>query len=250
MHVREAGRRSAPVVLLLHGQVLDGSIWDGLARELAPRLRVLAPDLPGYGATPLTVPHSIAGVRAAIAGMLDTRGVRAAAIVGYSLGTHHALALALEGRIEVPRLALLGPLAGLEAPMRHAYRAFAAAVAAGARLGRPFAEMALPEAYAAAHPALVAEVAAQADAVSAATYVAELEALAELPDLRPALPRLRSRLLLRVGEEDRNTPPAFASEIAARVPGAELEIAPGIGHLYLRQDAEATIASVARFLGR
>ena len=44
-------------------------------------------------------------------------------------------------------------------------------------------------------------------------------------------------------------PLAMVKAVADAIPGAALEIVPGCGHLYLVQDAEATAASLERFLG-
>jgi pimeloyl-ACP methyl ester carboxylesterase len=46
---REAGRRGAPVVLLLHGFPTSSQMFRNLIPLLADRYHVLAPDYPGYG---------------------------------------------------------------------------------------------------------------------------------------------------------------------------------------------------------
>jgi 3-oxoadipate enol-lactonase len=248
MYVRELGATGAPAVLLLHGQMLDGSIYDALAARLARRFRVLVPDLPGYGRTRLLDPYSVGAVREAIEAALTARGVRTTAVVGYSFGGYHALALALAGRVTVSRLALLGPIAGADPPLREAFRGFAQAVRGGMKTGAVFAQMAIPPAWGAANPEVAPRIAARADEVPAATYVAEFEAIAELPDLRPRLGTLGVPTLLRVGEADQNVPAASVRAIAEAIPGARLEVVPGCGHLYLEQDAEGTVATVERFL--
>jgi pimeloyl-ACP methyl ester carboxylesterase len=48
---REAGRREAPVILLLHGFPTSSHMFRGLIPALADRYRVIAPDLPGFGFT-------------------------------------------------------------------------------------------------------------------------------------------------------------------------------------------------------
>ncbi len=48
---REAGRREAPVILLLHGFPTSSHMFRGLIPPLADRYRVIAPDLPGFGFT-------------------------------------------------------------------------------------------------------------------------------------------------------------------------------------------------------
>lgn len=46
---REAGRRDAPAVLLLHGFPTSSHMFRELIPRLADRYRVIAPDLPGFG---------------------------------------------------------------------------------------------------------------------------------------------------------------------------------------------------------
>jgi pimeloyl-ACP methyl ester carboxylesterase len=46
---REAGERSAPIILLLHGFPTSSHMFRDLIPVLAPHYRVIAPDLPGFG---------------------------------------------------------------------------------------------------------------------------------------------------------------------------------------------------------
>jgi pimeloyl-ACP methyl ester carboxylesterase len=48
---REAGRREAPAILLLHGFPTSSHMFRDLMPKLADRYRVIAPDLPGFGFT-------------------------------------------------------------------------------------------------------------------------------------------------------------------------------------------------------
>ncbi len=48
---REAGRSTAPVLLLLHGFPSSSHMFRDLIPQLADRYRVIAPDLPGFGYT-------------------------------------------------------------------------------------------------------------------------------------------------------------------------------------------------------
>ena len=92
-------------VVLLHGWGMTAAVWDELAARLAPRFRVHAPDLPGYGAR--------AAVRALHARALAAaRGARArrarCRVVGWSLGAQVALAWARARPRQVERLVLIG----------------------------------------------------------------------------------------------------------------------------------------------
>jgi pimeloyl-ACP methyl ester carboxylesterase len=86
--------QGAPL-LFLHGVGMCAAAYRPLLSLLARRYRVLAPDLPGAGGTPL--PESDASLdafAAEIQSWLDARGVRPAAVVGHSLGGGVALSMA------------------------------------------------------------------------------------------------------------------------------------------------------------
>jgi pimeloyl-ACP methyl ester carboxylesterase len=211
-------RRWRSVVLLLHGQILDGRIFDALGARLARRWRVLVPDLPGHGRSPPLAPFSLEGVRVLLEHTLLQRRVRSVALVGYSLGGYHALALALAGRVPVERLALVGAVAGLDAPTRAGPAGFAHAVRAGLDVGQVFAGVALPEAWAAAHPDVAAALVTRANEASRETLVTELDAMGELPDLRPKLGAIAVPTLVRVGALDRTSPPSSRERSPLRSP--------------------------------
>jgi pimeloyl-ACP methyl ester carboxylesterase len=248
MHVRTTGDAGAPAVVLIHGQLLDGSIWDALAARLARARRVFVPDLPGYGASPPLSTFRYPAVREELERELAGRGVLGADVVGYSAGCWLALALTLEGRIAVRRLFLLGAVAGLDADVRAAFEGWARAARTGADIAEPFLQLAAPPLWAARSEREMDGIRTAIRRVPRSTLVADLEAAAALPDLRPRLGLVRCAARLRVGSEDRNTPPAWSRAIAEAIPGAHCEIADGIGHLYLAQDFAATAESIERFL--
>ena len=81
----EAG--TGPAVVLIHGHPFNRSMWAPQLAALADRYRVIAPDLRGYGdspVTPGTVP--MRELAADVARLLDGLGVARAAPVGLSMG--------------------------------------------------------------------------------------------------------------------------------------------------------------------
>ncbi len=89
----EAGDR--PVVLLLHGSPGDGGNFERLGPLLAGRYRVIAPDLPGFGASTRELPdYSILAHARYGLELLDRLGVTRAHVVGFSLGGGVALHMA------------------------------------------------------------------------------------------------------------------------------------------------------------
>lgn len=103
-----------PPIVLVHGLSSSIGFWEYQISALAKDHRVLALDLPGYGASgrpdaPYTPPW-FAGV---VADWMEGLGVPSAPIVGHSMGGQIALTLALEHPERVEALVLSAP-AGIE----------------------------------------------------------------------------------------------------------------------------------------
>jgi 3-oxoadipate enol-lactonase len=246
-HVRDVGEAAGFPVLLLHGQMLDGSLWDDASARLGATRRVLVPDLPGYGRSAAVEPFTLPRIGEWIEELLAARGVAQVDVAGYSLGAYHALALALHGRVRVRSLYLLAPYAGADEAGRAVMAGYAAAVRSGVDYAAAFAAMAFPREWTEAHPSAVASVEARVRALPAETLAAELSAIAAAEDLRPRLREIDVPVVVRSGTGDRNVPLADAAAIAGRLRAARLETVDGVAHLPLVQDREATLASLAAF---
>ena len=96
--------KGAPVILL-HGASL-GSSADVWTRNLAPLaahgLRLIAPDLPGFGGTDTPADHSLGYRRRFVSALLDALELKRASLVGHSQAGRIAVELAFS---ETPRIA-------------------------------------------------------------------------------------------------------------------------------------------------
>ncbi len=98
-----------PAVVLLHGFPTSSHLWRREAWLFAERMRVIAPDLLGYGASakPLDADLSERAQARYVDDLLTQLGIDQAAVVGHDLGGGIAQLLALDGRAEVRCLVLL-----------------------------------------------------------------------------------------------------------------------------------------------
>src|SRR5690349_23679545 len=105
----EAGE-GVPVVLL-HGASL-GSSADVWTRNLAPLaghgLRVIAPDLPGFGETDNPKDYSLAYRRDFVLKLMDVLGITRASIVGHSQSGRIALELAFRQPERIAKAVIVG----------------------------------------------------------------------------------------------------------------------------------------------
>lgn len=254
-HVQVMGE--GPALLLLHGTGAATHSWRDLMPLLAARFTVIAPDLPGHGFTDQPPAHalSLPGMAQAVAALLVALDAAPVLAAGHSAGAAVAVLMALEGMIE-PRA--LVSLNGALLPLR----------------GGPgdlfiFSALARMLASLPVVPWLIARRAADRSAVERllrgtgstidAAGVDHYAALVRQPahvaaalgmmgawDLHPlarALPSLRVKLTLVVGENDRTIPPADALRVRAILPTARLVSLPGLGHL-AHEEAPAEVARI------
>jgi pimeloyl-ACP methyl ester carboxylesterase len=104
-----------PAIIFLHGAGFDHTAWALLARSFAHHgFGVLAPDLPGHGRSAGPALSSIAALADWTVALIDAAGIRAARLVGHSMGSLVALETAARHPEKVSALALIATAA----PMR------------------------------------------------------------------------------------------------------------------------------------
>ncbi|MCF7550000.1 alpha/beta fold hydrolase [Pseudonocardia sp. WMMC193] len=113
VHLRTAGPQDGSPVLLLHQVPSSSAMWSALLGPLAERgHRVVAMDLPGYGASdPVTPVPSAAGLgdyADAALDVLDALGIDAAHVLGHHTGASVGLTLAATSPDRVRSLAMWG----------------------------------------------------------------------------------------------------------------------------------------------
>jgi 3-oxoadipate enol-lactonase len=226
------GRR----VVLVHSALGDSRLWRHQVAALAPSFDVIAPDLPGWGETPLpTEPFSfVDAVAAHLPGML----------VGNSFGGAVALRTALAQPDRVQKLVLVG--SGLPAwdwteEMRAYFTAEEQAFEAGDL-----------DAATEINLEFWVKPAARDEVRPQQRRALELQSAHEEPEVlwpdMPALSTLTVPTLVIVGEDDKGDFHAIAQHLAEEIPDADLAIVPGAGHLVGLDQPEELNALLLEFL--
>jgi 3-oxoadipate enol-lactonase len=232
---RESGDRSATQVLvLLHG--LGGSrlSWEPQLQGLANDIRVVAWDMPGYGASPsLDGALTFTTLADAVVELLDLLEVDAAHLAGISFGGMIAQYVAARYPSRVLTLTLLStsPAFGLDGTKPDEWRAARLApLDAGLEpadfAGEVIAAIAGPDI---SPEALDGQRAAMAR-VSGSALRRSIDCLVT-HDSQALLPTISAPTLCVVGELDEETPVAYGFALADLIPHARLVVIPQAGHL-------------------
>jgi pimeloyl-ACP methyl ester carboxylesterase len=258
---------SGPPVLLVHGLNGFKEGWGRLPGVLAEAgLRVVAVDLPGFGATPRlrrTTPEALAAAVEVLAA-----GLAPVAVVGHSMGAQVAMLAAAQRPASAPALALLAPWVAAR-PRRLPPRAVSDILQLPL-VGRPLARLAIGrirrsparrrDAYlstvgdpaaVAGDPAMAALLAEASDRLVRADLraMADWGASALALDVRPLAPRLPMPALVVVGTLDRVTEPHGAHALADALPCGRLLSLPGIGHFPHLEAPDRVAAGIVDLVG-
>jgi pimeloyl-ACP methyl ester carboxylesterase len=117
LHIRRIVGPVAPPILLLHGLGVSGAVWQAFGRRLLPRFAAVAPDLRGHGLSDAPPggyePNDYARD---LVGLWDGVVMGPAPVIGHSLGSLVAVALASLAPELVPTLVLVDPPLDAERP--------------------------------------------------------------------------------------------------------------------------------------
>jgi len=242
-------------LVLLHAFPLDHSMW-ALQEPLAEQVRLIAPDLRGFGASDEALPESIAAWADDVVAILDALHVRGPAVVcGISMGGYVAQHVAARHPDRVAALILVDTRLEADTAEARAGRADLAAkvgrlglgILADAMVPRLLADS--PEACGAAgRAALEARLRGTIMAQRVEAVQAALGALGARPDMTAAMRRLPAPALLVNGAEDAITPPECLQAAEAIIPRAKLLIVPAAGHMVPLEQPAVFNAAVLEFL--
>ncbi|MFG1688197.1 alpha/beta hydrolase [Nonomuraea sp. NPDC049269] len=246
--VCQDGPRDAPALLLIHGSASSARSWDALVPLLTRSHRVIRIDLLGHGRSAKPADRSYAtpdqGHRVGVA--LDRLGVEHATVVGHSSGGVVATALAEQRSDLVTALALIntGPSLGAFIPSAAAAIDPAQWPPTDEQL-RQFASTGFSRAGYQIPQELLDEVRAMTFHSLTATMQATVGYLQEqaLPD---RLMTLGKPLLVIFGEDDRRWRSSSAADYRT-VPGANIELLPGLGHSPILEDPPRTAELLLAF---
>lgn len=237
-------------VLLIHAFPLDARMWDPQLAALSDGLPVVAPHLPGFGGTPgVGDVMSMASAADRCLEALDAAEVDRAVVCGVSMGGYVAFELWRRAPERFAGLILANTRAGADTEE-------------GATGRRALAERLLAEGngfLVESPPPLLSEHANDElrrrvrDLIAtqpAASIAAASLGMAERPDSTPDLAGIEVPTLVVTSNGDTLIPPAVTSPMADEIPGAELAVIDGAGHLSNLEAAGAFDELLAHHLER
>ncbi len=239
-------------VLWIHGFPLNNTLWDYQVDGLADVARLITPDLRGHGMSEATEPpYSMATFADDCVNLLDDIGCAGPVVVaGLSMGGYVAFEICRRHPERVAGLILAATRAGADSAETKAVRDASAGVAIAEGV-EPIAEGMLPKLMAPdtyeKEPDLVEFVREMMLETSVDGLVGASAAMRDRPDSVPDLAGLELPTLILHGAEDQLIPVSEAEVMRDGIPGAELVVLEGAGHLPNMEKPEEFNAAVRGF---
>ncbi|HEU4322035.1 MAG TPA: alpha/beta hydrolase [Roseiflexaceae bacterium] len=211
-------------LLLLHPGGVLHSVWLPLMRELAPRCRVLAPDLSWQGPGS----EALRALAEGLAPLLRTEAAGPALVAGGSLGANVALHLALIAPELVAGLVLDSAQAG--GPPGQQLRMLRALQLVTAPVPTRLYVAGVLRQYGSYSPEDRAAVRAEVERLGKQGFLAQIAAHTD-HDVRADLQRIRAPTHLLAGERDPLTRSGQPQILHGGIVGSTLEIVPDAGHV-------------------
>ncbi len=229
-------------LLLVHGFPLNASIWSSLRPYWRPGVRVICPDLRGFGRSPVTGGvYSMELLAADLLALLDRLQIERVVLAGHSMGGYIGLAFARAYPERLAGLALVASQAGADTPERRQGRLDSAAQVERAGVAQVAESMAerLTARAELLEPLKALMLTADRRAVAGA-----LRGMAGRSDATPWLASIQVPTLVLVGTADVLIPAQQGRSAAHLLPAARLVEIPACGHMLMMEAPEITAAEL------
>jgi 3-oxoadipate enol-lactonase len=250
LHFHAAG--NGPAVLFLHGFPLSHAIWHDQITHLAAKYRVIAPDLPGHGASaplPDAEAATMEQMAESVLALLDHLKIERAAVVGHSMGGYVSFALQRMAPKRVSGLALVSSQARNDTPEIQAGRLSLAEKVSHEGAGA-LADLMASRLFADENDdsKLHREVTAMMRENPVEGIVGSLHAMAKRDDFRSRLPELKDPALVLTGEQDHLIHMEKSEQMAAQMPNATLVKLLDTGHMPMLEAPAKVNQALTRWL--
>ena len=246
----DAGK--GPVVVLLHGFAEDSTVWKHQVAHLSAHYRVIAPDWPGSGLSPLGTPPSMEHFATLLHGLLAHASIERCCVIGHSMGGYAALAFAEAYPGLLAGLGLFHSTAYADSPekiqLRRRSQDFMRASGTA-----PFVRQSTPNLFASRykeeHPEEVAALVERSGIITPDALIGYYEAMIDRPDRTHILASTHVPVLFIGGVQDNAVPIADTLRQASLAPMTFLHLLEGVAHMGMWEAPAAAEKSLTDYLG-
>lgn len=239
-------------VVFIHGFCESNTIWKSLSKELSDEFRVICPDLPGFGKSPLPdTDFSLEEIGDQIVSWLKKLDIKQCIVIGHSLGGYISLEILRKHHDFVKAIGLFNSSAMGDSLEKKENRNKLIEFISGYGVG-PFLRTFVPSLFypktAEKHKKTIARISDEGSSIKRESVMKYAAAMRDRTDSIDLLKRYHDRILLIAGEFDQNIPLEKSKEMAGILDKENSHIIPDSAHMSLFEQSELCYDAIRKFV--
>ncbi|MCK5704858.1 MAG: alpha/beta hydrolase, partial [Cyclobacteriaceae bacterium] len=239
-------------VVFIHGFCESSTLWKSLSEELSDEFRVICPDLPGFGQSPLPdADFSLEEIGDQIISWLKEIGIKQCIVIGHSLGGYISLEILRKYPDFVKAIGLFNSSAfeDPEDKKENRNKLIEFIRIHGVRL---FLKTFVPSLFypktAKEHQKTIDLISDEGKLIKPESVIKYAAAMRDREDSIELLRKYHDRILLIAGEFDQNIPLEKSTEMAALLDKDNSHIIPDSAHMSLFEQSELCYNAIRKFV--
>ncbi len=239
-------------VVFLHGFCESNQIWNNLSDELSNTFRIICPDLPGFGQSPLPDhKFSLEEIGDSIVSWLKGKDISKCIVIGHSLGGYISLEILRKHPDFVNAIGLFNSSAFGDAEDKKENRSKLIEFIDGYGV-EPFIKTFVPSLFypetAKKHQKTIKEISEQGLKVNPESVKNYAAAMRDREDSMDLIKKHHDRILLIAGEFDQNVPIEKSKEMAGFLDNGNSHILPFSAHMSLFEQSDMCYLAIRKFV--
>jgi pimeloyl-ACP methyl ester carboxylesterase len=239
-------------VIFIHGFCESSNIWKSLSKELSEEFRILCPDLPGFGKSPLPENEfSLEEIGDTLVSWLKELNIKQCIVIGHSLGGYIALEILRKHPDFVQGIGLFNSSA-FEDPLDKKENRNKLIDFIHHHGVDPFLKTFVPSLFypetAKKHAKTIAQISAEGLTIAPDSVMKYAAAMRDRLDSIDLLKEYPDRILQISGEFDQNVPLEKSKKMAAIIDAENVHIIPKSAHMSLFEQSEMCYDAIRKFV--
>jgi len=250
IHYYEEGE--GPPIVLLHGFCESNTFWHTLSHELASQFRVICPDLPGFGKSPMSIQgFTLEKISDILVEWIKDLGIQKCVVIGHSLGGYISLEILRKYPNFVNGIGLLNSSAFEDSADKKANRNKLIDFIKKNNVA-PFLSTFVPSLFypntIANHQNIIDQLRTEGKSIASKSVINYAAAMRDRVDSIDLITQHPDRILLISGEFDQNVPLETSRKMAGFLNEQNVHIVPESAHMSLFEQSEICYTAIERFV--
>ena len=241
-------------VVFIHGFCESNSIWKALSEELSDDFRIICPDLPGFGKSPLPEnDFSLEEIGDKIVSWLENLGIKECIVIGHSLGGYISLEMLRKHHAFIKAIALFNSSAFEDQEEKKEIRNKLIEFIEEYGV-TPFLKTFVPSLFypgtSKNHQKTIAQIRDEGLSIGPDSVIKYAAAMRDRIDSMDLLKKYPDRVLQISGEYDQNVPIEISRQMASVLKPENVHIIHDSAHMSLFEQSEACYDAIRNFVKR